>query len=420
MSIVNRQDFVTRPQTPLAIDQLAKEAALDPVAVRQADRNGDGRIAGELERGALWDAAISPRDRFERTRIVSPPFSFARPVASPEARRLAAVDHAAMVSAVPAHYTKIRASLEAEASQSLQPQCRSFFVPATTRPARGMVTLLHGFSAGTWQYEEYAQRFAAKGYDVYVPRLEGHGHARADGTGDVSKIPSSEETHRWSSYADGLADRVREARGPVHVVGLSGGGAVAMNLAARFPDAVASSTLLDPFLGPSNDQAKKIFGASEVIDRFTLGQGSRLLGLLPAHFKTARRDLEKWGREGHFDFNAGHLAALSGFGASSVQAVAQAGTRTARLQVITTSAENVVDRERIARSVHAAGGLARHGFFDFPATEKVPHAMVSRREMAAAGHDPAIADRVFDMVFRFIDEGKPTSAPPVDFISASR
>jgi hypothetical protein len=48
MSTVNRRDFTTRPQAPLAIDQLAKEAALDPVAVRQADRHGDGRIAGQL------------------------------------------------------------------------------------------------------------------------------------------------------------------------------------------------------------------------------------------------------------------------------------------------------------------------------------------------------------------------------------
>lgn len=93
-------------------------------------------------------------------------------------------------------------------------------------------------------------------------------------------------------------------------------------------------------------------------------------------------------------------------------AVEAAGTRTARMQVITTSAEQVVDRERIARSVQVAGGTARRGFFDFPVADKVPHAMVSRREMAAAGHDPAIADRVFDMVFRFVDQGILTQGRP--------
>jgi pimeloyl-ACP methyl ester carboxylesterase len=417
MTTMSRSEFVKRPQGLLAVDQLVKEAALDPAAVRRADGNRNGRIEGPSERGALWDAAVSSRDTFERTRTVKPTLSFARPVASPEARRLASVEHAAMVSAVPAHYPKIRAALEAEGALSLQPECRSFFVPAEKQPARGMVMLLHGFSAGTWQYDEYAQRFAKQGYDVYVPRLEGHGHARADGTGDVSKIPGSEDAHRWTAYAGGLADQVQGAKVPVHVVGLSGGGAVAMNLAARFPGAIASSTLLDPFLGPSNGQAKKIFEVADVVDRFTLGQGSRLLGLLPTPFKTARRDLEQWGREGHFDFNAGHLAALSEFGAASVGAVEKAGSGAARMQVITTSAESVVDRERIARSVRAAGGLSRNGFFDFPASAKVPHAMVSRREMAAAGHDPAIADRVFDMIFRFVDDGKPAQSPPADFRS---
>jgi alpha-beta hydrolase superfamily lysophospholipase len=415
MTTVNRRDFVTRSSTPLPVSDLLRQAELDGAAVRRADGNGNGRIEGPRERRALWDEAIAPRDRFERTQVVQPAFSFARPVASPAARRLAAVEHAAMVAAVPAEHTRIRAALQAEGALSMQPQCRSFFVPAEQQPARGMVMLLHGFSAGTWQYQEYAERFARQGYDVYVPRLEGHGHARPDGTGDVSRVPSSEEAHRWTAYADRLAGQVQGTKVPVHVVGLSGGGAVAMNLAARFPQTFASSTLLDPFLGPSNNQAKTVFGVADTVDRFTFGQGSRLLGLLPAHFKTARRDLESWGREGHFDFNVGHLAALSAFGASSVAAIEKAGPSAARLQVITTAAENVVDRERIARSVHAAGGLSRNGFFDFPAAAGVPHAMVSRREMAAAGHDPAIADRVFDMIFRFVDDAKPTQGPPTDF-----
>ncbi len=415
MPTVTRREFLNSPKAPLPVSQLVKEAALTPAAVQQADGDNNGRIEGRAELGALWDAGISKGDTFERTQVVKPAFSFAQPVASPEARRLAAVDHAAMVAAVPASYPKIRATLEAEGKLSMQPQCRSFFVPAQTQPARGMVMLLHGFSAGTWQYEEYAQRFAKQGYDVYVPRLEGHGHARADGTGDVSKIPSSEEAGRWSTYSASLADQVKGAKVPVHVVGLSGGGAVAMNLAARFPGAITSSTLIDPFLGPANEQAKTVFRITDVLDRFTFGQGSRVLGLLPSPFKTAKHDLQTWGREGHFDFNAGHLSALSEFGASSVAAIENSGTRSAPMQVITTAAENVVDRERIARSVRAAGGLARNGFFDFPADAKAPHAMVSRREMAAAGHDPAIADRVFDMIFRFVDDGKPTQGPPTDY-----
>jgi len=415
MSTLTRLDFVSRRAGPLLVADLKQEGALDARAVASADRNHDGRIEGAFERGALWDAAISTHDRFEPTTVVRPPFSFARPVASPEARRLAAVDHAEMVAAVPSKYAHIRDSLAAEGAMTMQPHCRSFFVPAAEQPARGLVVLLHGFSAGTWQYEEFAQRFARGGYDVYVPRLAGHGHAHADGTGDISKIPQSEQSAHWTEYADNLAARVTDADGPVHVVGLSGGGAVAMNLAARFPGVVTSSTLLDPFLGPQNDKAKSVFRAAGTLDQFTFGQGSRLLGLLPSPFGAAQRDLKAWGREGHFAFNAGHIAALSEFGASSVAAVEKAGATTARLQVISTAGEAVVDGDLIARSVRAAGGLARNGFYEFPAAEKVPHAMVHRREMASAGRDPGIADRVFDIVFRFVDDGTPTQRPPTAF-----
>ena len=414
MPTVTRQQFVNQP-TALPVAQLRQEAALDNKAVASADRNRDGQISGGFERGALWDAVISQRDRFETTTVVKPLFSFARPVASPEARRLAAVEHAQMIAAVPAQYPRIRAALTAEGALSLQPHCRSFFVPAEKQPARGMVVLLHGFSAGTWQYKEFAQRFAQQGYDVYAPRLVGHGHAKPDGTGDISQIPQSEDASRWTAYASGLAEQVDGTGTPVHVVGLSGGGAVAMNLAARFPGSIASSTLLDPFLGPANGQAKAIFGFGKTLDRFTFQQGSRVLGLLPSPFKSAQDDLKAWGREGHFAFNAGHIAALSEFGASSVAAVEKSGAGTAPMQVISTSGQAVVDRDLIARSLHAAGGLGRNGFYDFPASEKVPHAMVDRREMASGGFDPAIADRVFDTIFRFIDEAKPTQRPPADF-----
>jgi hypothetical protein len=168
MPTVTRREFLNSPKAPLPVAQLVKEAALTPAAVQQADRDQNGRIEGRAELGALWDAGISKGDTFERTQVVKPAFSFAQPVASPEARRLAAVDHAAMVAAVPASYPKIRATLEAEGKLSMQPQCRSFFVPAQTQPARAMVMLLHGFSAGTWQYEEYAQRFAKQGYEGQV------------------------------------------------------------------------------------------------------------------------------------------------------------------------------------------------------------------------------------------------------------
>lgn len=109
---------------------------------------------------------------------------------------------------------------------------------ATARAARGTIVALHcsGSSAGQWR--KLAEQ-AAGGCDVQAPELYGCGAARAWIGEGAFTLP--DEGHPIVTAMDGL-------RGPLHLVGHSYGGAVALHAAMRRPDRVASLALYEPTL----------------------------------------------------------------------------------------------------------------------------------------------------------------------------
>lgn len=64
--------------------------------------------------------------------------------------------------------------VDAERTMSLQQGTQSgvYLQPG---PARGTIVMYHGFTAGSWQFELLARRAYADGFNVYAPRLPGHG-----------------------------------------------------------------------------------------------------------------------------------------------------------------------------------------------------------------------------------------------------
>ena len=102
---------------------------------------------------------------------------------------------------------------------------------AETRP----VMLIHSSAAGRWQWRGlYAH--LGHGRPIVAPDLIGYGQ-----TEDRSGRPFSME--REVTVVSAIAD---SASGPLHVVGHSYGGCVAMAFAAARPDAVCSLTLIEP------------------------------------------------------------------------------------------------------------------------------------------------------------------------------
>ncbi|HEY2256606.1 MAG TPA: alpha/beta hydrolase [Variovorax sp.] len=105
-------------------------------------------------------------------------------------------------------------------------------------PAKGAVVLLHGLTDSPYSLRHVAAIYHARGYVVVAIRLPGHG-----------TVPGGLTRVQWQDWAQATRLAVREARRrapaplPLHIVGFSNGGALAMNYAL---DAIDADDLARP------------------------------------------------------------------------------------------------------------------------------------------------------------------------------
>ena len=291
-------------------------------------------------------------------------------------------------------YPLIQEALLNEKDLNLQAGNRSGFIRSMVTPAKGIVLGLHGWSAGTWQFEHLGQQLAAQGYHVYVPRLPGHGVVDSQGVPTSKEFPVNHEMHHYTEFADRVYREAASIGLPVHTIGLSGGGAVALDIAGRHE--VASSMLYDPFLSPGDATADSLMSVFKWLDLFTFGLASRILRLLPVIFEGPKKDIEKWGRNGHVNFNAAQIFTLTHYGR---QAVENAKEASSPIQIIGTDYEPGVVNRELLKEV-ASDGLNR-GLYTFDESSEVPHAMIHWREFE---NDEARA-QVRGLTFDFLEKG---------------
>ena len=291
-------------------------------------------------------------------------------------------------------YPLIQEALLNEKDLNLQAGNRSGFIRSVVTPAKGIVLGLHGWSAGTWQFEHLGQQLAAQGYHVYVPRLPGHGVVDSQGVPTSKEFPVNHEMHHYTEFADRVYREAASIGLPVHTIGLSGGGAVALDIAGRHE--VASSMLYDPFLSPGDATADSLMSVFKWLDLFTFGLASRILRLLPVIFEGPKKDIEKWGRNGHVNFNAAQIFTLTHYGR---QAVENAKEASSPIQIIGTDYEPGVVNRELLKEV-ASDGLNR-GLYTFDESSEVPHAMIHWREFE---NDEARA-QVRGLTFDFLEKG---------------
>ena len=291
-------------------------------------------------------------------------------------------------------YPLIQEALLNEKDLYLQAGNRSGFIRSMVTPAKGIVLGLHGWSAGTWQFEHLGQQLAAQGYHVYVPRLPGHGVVDSQGVPTSKEFPVNHEMHHYTEFADRVYREAASIGLPVHTIGLSGGGAVALDIAGRHE--VASSMLYDPFLSPGDATADSLMSVFKWLDLFTFGLASRILRLLPVIFEGPKKDIEKWGRNGHVNFNAAQIFTLTHYGR---QAVENAKEASSPIQIIGTDYEPGVVNRELLKEV-ASDGLNR-GLYTFDESSEVPHAMIHWREFE---NDEARA-QVRGLTFDFLEKG---------------
>ncbi|MBP8918241.1 MAG: alpha/beta fold hydrolase [Micropruina sp.] len=123
-------------------------------------------------------------------------------------------------------------------------QVHQFAQPWTAESAGEVgVLFLHGFTASPWTVRAWAERTAAAGYDVAVPRLPGHGTSWRE-----LEVTDGRD---WYAAAERAFLDLRARCPRVFVAGLSLGGALALRLAEHYADDVAGLILVNPALaGP--------------------------------------------------------------------------------------------------------------------------------------------------------------------------
>lgn len=150
--------------------------------------------------------------------------------------------------------------------------------------------LVHGFTSSPQNMRGLGEQLASRGLSVVGPRLPGHGTTWQD--------CNTRTPEEWTDTVETAFEHLSSETEEVFLVGLSFGGALCLDLAARYPDRVAGVVTLaglvftkDPrrFLAPllariltslpgvGNDIADPE-GREIVYDRFPVKSGHRMLG----------------------------------------------------------------------------------------------------------------------------------------------
>ncbi len=294
---------------------------------------------------------------------------------------------------------RVQAILEAEKALPLQEGSESRLLAHPTPPPKGTVVMLHGFSAGPWQFEDMAKAVHERGYNVYIPRLPGHGFKLPGGAEDATKLLTSRNWQEYHAYAEEIYAQAKGLGGPVRLLGLSGGANVALDMVTHHPD-IKGAVLYAPFLAPKSGAARAGLAVVRFLDSFTFGLFGRLLDKLPFGWgEGGRAAAREWGRPGHWDMKMGNVYGLYRHGQTLVR---DAGKIRVPLQFFTTAIDDAADQGAIKKVYERSGAAARNGLYFFPKAEGVPHPMVHWREN---GRRETIA-RLTKLTLEFLEHGK--------------
>ncbi|WP_295391678.1 alpha/beta hydrolase [uncultured Thiodictyon sp.] len=149
---------------------------------------------------------------------------------------------------------------------------RSYTLEPTGTPV-GVVVLLHGLTDSPYSLRHIARRYQERGFATVAPRLPGHG-----------SVPAGLAQVQWEDWTAATRLAVREARRrvgpgvPLHIVGFSNGGALAMKYA------------LDAIDDPKLPRADRIILISPMIGITAMARFAGFAGLpalLPRFAKAA-------------------------------------------------------------------------------------------------------------------------------------
>lgn len=122
------------------------------------------------------------------------------------------------------------------------------------------LVLLHGFTGSGANWTEHTARFQAAGLRVLTPDLPGHG----------ANLPVSSDDYTIEAATDQIAGLLKQDEtGPVHLLGYSMGGRLALYFALHYPQKVRSLILesASPGLATAGERAARRASDDALADR---------------------------------------------------------------------------------------------------------------------------------------------------------
>lgn len=110
------------------------------------------------------------------------------------------------------------------------------------------VLVVHGFTGCPQSVRYWAEQIAAEGRTVLLPRLPGHGTTPQD----LQRSTAAEWVAEAEMSLRGLTERCHT----IFVVGLSMGGCITLDLAARFPETIKGIAVVNPAVFTKDPRAK--------------------------------------------------------------------------------------------------------------------------------------------------------------------
>lgn len=260
--------------------------------------------------------------------------------------------------------------------------------------AKGTLLMFHGFSAGPWQYEFLAKKAFDAGYNVFVPRMPGHGFLDPDGRVNSRELPTARTAFQYEAFADNAYQEALALGAPISVTGLSVGGAVALRVAEKHPEVkhvVAYATFLRP------KSMAWLFDSARAVDAVPLNIGDGVLSAVPWGWGDECHAVAASGqRAGICDFSIGALNGALAFGDTVLKAT---GDLKMPVQFFVSAADDAADEDALKQAYLKSGGAAKNGWYYYPKEEGIPHPMLHPSEDKGKGQTPEL----YAMTMRVID-----------------
>ncbi|MBF0443195.1 MAG: alpha/beta fold hydrolase [Oligoflexales bacterium] len=140
---------------------------------------------------------------------------------------------------------------------------------------KGVVFMIHGFTACPQQYFEIGERLAGEGYEVVLPLMPGHGRLpimkNGKETDDLSGLADDKNYMKvYGDFSD-LINKIAESYpAPRIVAGLSVGASAAMLASQRRPDIWDKALIMTPAFEIANNYVWLLVGTLHIADEMPI------------------------------------------------------------------------------------------------------------------------------------------------------